>query len=555
MPRSTKRFLPLLVFLALACNTLLPPVRLSVTAPPSARLSVTAPVVEAPTAAPRPTEPATPEPGFGLRPGDITFHPGPQLYSGDRVSLTIDAANADPAWSDAYVRVYSAGAPPALLGTERFASFGIGGRAQATFWWLWDTAGLVGPQTLTVTVESAAGGPPLDALTVTAELRPAEQRPMPEPLAQWAQAESDCCLFHYLTGTAAARDIDQIRVEADRAFERVETVLGVRRPERVTFTLLSRLLGHGGFASAEISVTYIDRNPAGLDLPTLFAHEGTHIVDRQIAAARPTLITEGLAVYVAGGHYKPEDLDRRAAALLRLDRYLPLTPLAKDFYRSQHEIGYLEAGALVKYLVDQYGWPRFRGMLASFEPAANDAEMLDAGLLAHYGKSLTALEEEWLTHLRRFPAESAQTDDLRLTIRLFDLLRRYQQAHDPEAYFLTAWLPDGPAARERGVVADFVRGPRAAENIALEAMLVAAQQALVAGDYAAAETLLQSVDAVLAAGLRFDDPLAARYWQTVTQLAAQGYEVQTLDFTPAGPRVTAILNWPRLETVTYNTGQ
>ena len=35
-------------------------------------------------------------------------------------------------------------------------------------------------------------------------------------------------------------------------------------------------------------------------------------------------------------------------------------------------------------------------------------------------------------------------DNLRLTIRLYDTLRRYQQLDDPSAYFLTAWLPDEP---------------------------------------------------------------------------------------------------------------
>src|SRR5690606_18388974 len=107
-----------------------------------------------------------------------------------------------------------------------------------------------------------------------------------------------------------------IMAAADEAFAHVEGVLGVEQHSRTVFNLLSRLLGHGGFASSEISLTYIDRNPAGSDLFSLFAHEGTHMLDRQFAGIKPTMMTEGLAVFVAGGHFKREDLEARAAALL-----------------------------------------------------------------------------------------------------------------------------------------------------------------------------------------------------------------------------------------------
>jgi hypothetical protein len=573
-----KRLLPLLLFFALACHTvstLFPPTAsapaapLAPTSPPSASLPATS-TAEAPP--PSTLTPGVPTPSFvtpvpttpypSLPPtlppvvsliGDVvTFHPGPQYYTGDILSL---AVAAEPTWHEARVSIHLGEAAGPIIAAGSFGSFGIGGRPQATFWWAWDTAGLQGAQTLTVVVRPAAGGEALATSSQTVTLLPADQRPMPEPLARWALAESACCIFHFLTGTAAARDIDQIRAEADQAFERVEQALRVQRLGKVNFTLLSRLLGHGGFASGEIYLTYVDRNPAGLDLATVFAHEGTHILDRQIADRRPTMLTEGLAVFVAGGHYHPEDLDRRAAALLALDRYIPLAELARDFYTAQHEIGYLQAGALVKYLVDTYGWEKFRGLYAAFQPADDQARMLAAGLQAHYGLSLAALEAEWLAHLRAQPAAPADVEHLRLTIALFDALRRYQQVNDPAAYFLTAWLPDGPEARQRGVVADFVRSPRAPENIALEAMLATAERALTREDYPAAEALIRAVNAVLETRNLFFDPLATRYLHIVMDLAAQGYEAQTIDLTGPTPALTAIRAWPTLETVTYNSRQ
>jgi hypothetical protein len=474
------------------------------------------------------------------------------LYSGDIVSFEIDAANADPAWDDARVAVYAGSREGEPIATGAFGSFGIGERAQATFWWAWETAGLSGPQTIVVAVEAGNGEAreTLDLLTVAVNLRPAEERPQPEASARWTQTESECCRFHYLTHTAAERDIELMKAEADAAFDRVEDLLGVRRRRKINFTLLSRLLGQGGFASAEITLTYIDRNAAGLDLPTVFAHEGVHILDSQIAPTKPALMTEGFAVYVAGGHYKPEDLEQRAAALLALGGYVPLAELANAFYRAQHEVGYLEAGALIAYLVDTYGWEKFREFYASFQQAPDDARMLDGALAANYGKGLSEIETEWLAHLRGLPADPAQLDDLRLTIALFETLRRYQQLYDPSAYFLTAWLPDGPEARRRGITADFIRGPRAPENVALEAMLAAAENALMEGQFAQVERLLASVNAALDTRDLSADPLAADYVHIVTQLAADGYEAQTIEIGDTTASVTAIRVWPALEALT-----
>src|SRR5574341_2444226 len=555
-----RKLLPFLLLLTLACNFLFP----AATPTPAAATATLAPTSTVPppalTATPLPNDTPTPAPsstvegGYHLQPGDVTFHPDPQLYSGDIVSFEIGAQNAAPSWQEATVNVYVGTPEGEPVATGQFGKFGIGERAQATFTWVWDTAHLEGPQTLVVAVAPPGAEKTdlalLDVLTVTVNLLPASQRPMPEPLAHWAESESVCCVFHYLTSTAAARDIQLIESEADRAFAHVEDVLGVKQGKKVSFTMLSRLLGHGGFASDDISLTYIDRNPAGSDLLIVFEHEGTHILDHTLAKTRPTIMTEGLAVYVAGGHFKPEDLDKRAAALLTLGRYVPLADLSNTFYLSQHEIGYLEGGAFITYLVNTYGWAHFKTFYVSFQDAPSQAQRLDAALRANFGKGLSDLEADWLAHLRSLPPDEDQIEDLRLTIELYDTLRRYQEIDDPAAYFLTAWLPDGPEARKRGIVADFVRHPDAPENIALEAMLSEAGRMLAAGEFDTSEKLLTSVNAVLDAHNLFLDPLAASYLEIVTRLEATGYEAQTITLSRDSATVTAIHDWPALETLT-----
>lgn len=560
--RSNPRFpmhklLPLLLLFTLACSIFAPPATPTapVVASPQPVTPIGQTITPPPTAthAPTPVALASPIPTgpFHLKPGDVTFHPDPQLYSGDVVSLELDAANADPKWQEATVQFYvdSLGTKP--LAATTFAPFGIAGRAQATFHWVWDTSGRVGPQTVILTISpKTEGAAPLEVLTLTVNLLPASARPMPEPLARWTQTESACCIFHYLTGTAAERDIATITTAADESFEQVEQALGVTRQNKVIFTLLSRLLGHGGFASDEISLTYIDRDAAHSDLTSVFKHEGTHILDRQIARERPIIMTEGMAVYVAGGHFKPEDLEKRAAALLILEDYIPLTELADDFYNSQHEIGYLEGGAFIQFLVEKFGWEAFKIFYGSFQPAPTDSAMLEAALRVNFNQSLAELEAEWLAKLSSLPPDVAQVEDLRLTVMLYDTLRRYQQLNDPAAYFLTAWLPNGPEARQRGIIADFVRHPTAPENIALETMLAAAGQAIVAQRFDDAEALLVSVNAVLDSNNLFFDPLAAEYLHVVTTLSSSGYEAQSILLADNTATATAIRTWPATESLT-----
>lgn len=569
-----RKWLPLLLVATLACSVLLPapptptpaaPTALaalpSPTPAPTLTLAVQPTLALAPTAAPAATRPAptlaaphTLRGEYRLTAESVRFHPDPRLYSGDVVSIEVLAHDAPRNWDGAPVRLYLDSRAGQPLATANFRPFGLGGRLQATFTWVWDTTGREGPQTLVVVVAPASAGegdpPPEQELAITVTLLPAAERLDPEPAARWAQAESACCIFHYLTGTAAARDLDLIRAQADAAFAHVAQVLGVPQQQKVVFNLVSRLLGHGGFASSEISLSYLDRNPAVTELFSIFAHESTHILDRHLSQSRPTMMTEGLAVYVAGGHFKPEPLLERAAAAVALKQYIPLAVLANRFYPAQHEIGYLQAGAFIQYLVDRDGWDRFVEMYASFQPAPSDAAILDAGLRAHYGLTLDEMETEWLGYLAGLRPTAAEIEDLRLTVAFFDTLRRYQYLKDPSAYFLAAWLPDARSARQRGLVADFLRHPRAPDNIALEVMLVGAGRALHAADYGRASDLLAAVNAALDTGDLLAVPLAADHLRLVSELLLAGYEAQAISLDGRSAEVAAIREWPRLDRLT-----
>src|SRR5512139_3831671 len=147
--------------------------------------------------------------------------------------------------------------------------------------------------------------------------------------------------------------------------------MGVSVNESIPIVWLPRVLGHGGFATNEIAISYLDRNYIAGDEATILHHEIIHILDSRLGGElRPTAFVEGLAVYLSGGHFKPEPILPRAAALLPatpecvswnqapppaftpvpakgcgIGAYIPLKTLLDNFYFEQHEIGYLEAAA------------------------------------------------------------------------------------------------------------------------------------------------------------------------------------------------------------------
>jgi hypothetical protein len=310
---------------------------------------------------------------------------------------------------------------------------------------------------------------------------------------------------------------------------------------------VDRVIGQGGYAHGGLTLSYLDRHYAALDIETAIRHEATHVVDSTMLTSwSPALVREGLAVWVSGGHYKVEPIPQRAAALLELDLYIPLEELANDFYRQQHEVGYLEGAAFVEYLVQTYGRDRFFAFYTSFggEPGTQ-AEVLDAALFSNYGFGLIEVEQGMLGWLETRKPTPDQVRDLQMTVRLFRTMRRYQQQYDPSAYFRSGLLLDTADAEARGIEADFVRHPRTVENITLETMLIAAREALADGAFDLGEALLDAVDQVLEVG-SFDQGPAAEYLAIVQTVAGAGYEAQSVALTGETARVWAIADWPTL---------
>ncbi|MCB9444126.1 MAG: hypothetical protein H6669_07800 [Ardenticatenaceae bacterium] len=483
-----------------------------------------------------PTPVPTPLPPDLSITGDSVFiYPAPQIYTGDKVSFQVrpyipPTVNPD----DVTITVFVDGLE---VGSSVLNDRDLDQSPYGLVKWAWETSNRAGSHQVQVfldlndTIQIGDENPNNNQISFPIVVYDRGQLPLAEANATWVMAETNCCRVHVVSGTAAYRDLPELLVEVETAVQQAANRLNETPQRTLDIYFIDRVIGQGGYAGSELVVSYLDRDYAGIELHQILVHELVHLLDQQFAPQRISFLAEGVAVWASDGHYKPEDIDQRAAALLELDRSVPLNDLINDFYPVQHEIGYLQAASFVKYLVDNFGWTRFRDFYSSatIDDAATPAQAVDMNLQIYYNQTLAQIEAEWLAYLNGLPWDEAVVSDLETTLYLYDTMRTYQQQYDPAAYFLTAWLPYPSEVRQTGTPADLTRHPEAEINVTLEVMLQAAGQNILDGDFNRASVILDSVNRVLATNGSFQDPLAENYRNIVHVALSKNYQVQRVN--------------------------
>ena len=418
----------------------------------------------------------------------VQFHPEGKLFVGDLVSMEVIPINE----MNLEGKQVNIGFEGIDLAVTDFSNFGIDQREQATLWWVLDTSELkVGNHTLSFSM--VPEGPTWDE---TIRLYPQKENPYLE--AEWEIVNTDCCFLHYISGTDAARDIENLSLMVDKQADDVLDKLNTRLDKPINITFIPKLIGQGGFASDGIYVSYFDGNITGDVTAQVIHHEMVHILDDALGrGGKPTLLVEGLAVYLSNGHYKQENLLTRAASLLPLDAYIPLEDLLKDFYHQQHEISYLEAGALIEFMVNQYGWDAFTKFFSIIDINGDPGMGLEMAIIHEFDMDQDQLEQAFINFLKTQESDESSKNDLEMTIDFYDAIRLFQQKLDPSTYFATAWLPDGSTMQERGIVADFIRSRSEWDVYLMEYLLRTSSHLISDQEYQQADWIIGLVNLIL----------------------------------------------------------
>lgn len=471
---------------------------------------------------------------LSIAPADISLFPVPAIFAGDRASIQIEPnIPRGLAPNDVDVRILVDGAE-IVAGSLNWRK--LSGDTVGLYEWVWDTIDQAGPHTITAIldpqdlIQIGDENPNNNQASTTVVVEPRESLPAAEANATWITTDIECCKVFVVSGTAAHRDLEQLLPMVDAAFAQAATKLAERLIGPYDVYLIDRVIGQGGYATDAMVVSYLDRDYTGGGLEEVLVHEAVHLIDQQFAPDRITFLSEGVAVWVTGGHYKQEDLGQRMAALVELGRYVPLAEAIDNFFAIQHEISYLEAASFVDYLVETYGWTAVRSFYsnATADDAGTLSRVIDKNLRIYFSSSLEEVEADWLEYLSNFPRDRSTLTNVQSTIQLYDVVRRYQTLHDPTAYYLYAWLPSPEVAVQLDATADFSRHPDEITNVALETMLRAANDALWEEDYNQVNALIISVDRVIKNNDKFLDPLAKSYHDIIQTASESGYQIQQL---------------------------
>jgi hypothetical protein len=402
---------------------------------------------------------------------------------------------------------------------------------QLDYWWLArDTAG--------DSVRAGAAailGPNLMAQVVA---------PTPEPPAidwTWSVSESQHFQFHYMPGSAAERDIARLANLAEASLQNIDARLGMDFDGQMSIYFVPRVFWQGGatYGNKVQLISYLDRNYTGIQTWSYFTHEGTHALAQDLIQPKEEgqggpdgVLTEGLAVWASGGHYRLEPIDARAAVIAGSDRFIPLAELrAGPFYDFQHEISYMEAGSFVGFLIERYGLDKFKEL---YGQATSDASHDDRLVQQLYGRDYAGLEGEWLAYLKGLEPAPEQAETWWLNVRAFDLMRRYETELDPDARY----LPPKPPT-EWGSDTFKIFGGRESKptNVVLETAFMTVQKLLFGGDPSTgagpdlqgASALLDDVEAALDAGGEPTRPSLQARQDILDVLAAQDGAVLRAD--------------------------
>lgn len=447
--------------------------------------------------------------------GNVRAYPGPAHYAGDILTLEIITDGNFDETINVTLQLDD-NEPFVITGNWNFFNAFLLPSAL-------DTTGLTGQHTLTLKTSDGELNE-----TYQFEVLLAEERPAQEVDASWQVKETGCCFLNYVANTAAARDIEYIAENFQQAAVEFAEITGEQIDPKLNVYIMDRMWGNGGFGgNGELVISYTDRyygpTVGEEGLQTLARHEFTHAagVGPEVGGYGVEFNSEGLAVYIAGGHYKPEPLGQRGAALYDLGHYAPVG----QFFQ-QHELDYLYPAAMLTYIVETYGIDTLWKFLGpEVEVAEDEFIPLETAIESAMGISLRKFDEDFRAWLEaQDPGE--QLDDLRLTIRLQDLRRQYQDAYAPPPFFFLDSAADAVARPEYLLVV--IREARASENIAIELLIANGQKAIVEGDYAKAEFLIAALENVLSTE-NFGDPLAGEYYAITLSLMDAGYEAQTLD--------------------------
>jgi hypothetical protein len=223
-------------------------------------------------------------------------------------------------------------------------------------------------------------------------------------------AESKHFVVYFAPHSKAENDTDTFIKQREEILSSILKIFDVSFDEKIIIFLYPTsctkisFTYHGGWGLAyknTIAEEYI--NGPSVDP----YHELTHVVSRKLGHP-PALFNEGLAVYMQkGSQWEGRDVDSICAeylskgSLISLNELIGYTDIGPE--ESQPEISYPEAGSFVKFFIQAFGMEKFKTLYGRLKNSSDPQQQSDntRNIEDLCGRSLAALEKDWIAYLRK----------------------------------------------------------------------------------------------------------------------------------------------------------
>ncbi len=241
--------------------------------------------------------------------------------------------------------------------------------------------------------------------------------------------ESEHFIFYFLPSSDAEADMEKIVPRREKIFQRLSRELQVTFPDKVLLffypdaSLAGRITGHqsdGWTYGRTIVEVYGERRKIDP------SHELLHLLAGRIGSP-PVLFSEGFATsrekdFDNAGRYRA-DVEAwcrgflREGALIPLSELMQLPSLGDDLTRPR--VAYPESACFVRFLLERYGWEKFRkayaGLVRSADPAVEQENLVRFREI--YGLDLAESEGLWRQDLSRSRAVGVPPEIVRRVVR------------------------------------------------------------------------------------------------------------------------------------------
>jgi len=215
---------------------------------------------------------------------------------------------------------------------------------------------------------------------------------------KWKSETSDYFTYYFELRSPAERDIEEIRITMEKERSKVERLLGAESQQKLDVFLvdsLERMKDLTGFEMhAWANGTAIGAAYGDNGIRRIGSHEILHHLGLKLWGESSGLwINEGLAVY-SENHWRGYDLHLLAKWLHDNGHLLPVRTLTANDTWQTSMITYPQCGSFVKFIWEKYGSTVVKDIWQNGVDKA----------CSRMGKSITELEQEWLTELAEIDA-------------------------------------------------------------------------------------------------------------------------------------------------------